>query len=78
MYIPELSHFGTRLASWTITLIIIDTVSAVCTGMTQMVICLPFPQLSMLPRNIIECGLAGTEIGNDRRESCCLEKTAVS
>jgi hypothetical protein len=32
----------------------------------------------MLPRNIIEYGLAGTENGNDRRESCYLEKNAVS
>jgi len=38
-----------------------------------MVICLPFPQ-----RNVIECGLAGTENGNGRRESCYLEKNAVS
>jgi len=77
-YIPELSHFGTHVASRTITLIIIDTVLAVCTVVTQMVMCLPFPQLSMLPRNIIECGFAGTENGNDRRESCYLEKNAVS
>jgi len=26
----------------------------------------------------MECGLEGTENGNDRRESCCLEKDAVS
>ena len=40
--------------------------------------CLPFPQLSMLPRNSIECGLAETENIDDRRESCYLYKKAVS
>jgi hypothetical protein len=52
---PELSRFGTHVASQTIAVIIIDTVLAIYAVMRQLGRCLPLPQFSMLCRN--RCGM---------------------